>query len=180
MDRQLGMPPVHQNTKLYLGRSAELHDRLKRRSRGTGGIDDVIHQYHDLVLDTEIDITALYLRHFADTGQVITIERDIQLAHRYAHALDRFDVALQALRQRYAAGTDTDQTDLFQSVVLLNDLMCDPLERSVDVVTRHQCSLVFHKYLKIIGFLQSIHQWVRAEPVRYFSFFSLQSSAFSQ
>ena len=60
-------------------------------------------------------------------------------------ALDLLDVALQALCQRYAAGMDTDQADIFQSVIFFDDLMCDPLERPIDIVSRHQRSLIFHR-----------------------------------
>ena len=67
-----------------------------------------------------------------------------------AAVLNPFDVQ-QALCQRYAARADTDQADAFQAVISFDDLVSDTLQRSVDVLSGHQCSLILHSYLKSDG-----------------------------
>ena len=128
------MASVHKNTELDFRGSAQLHDRLHRGARGTGGVDHVVRQHNSLVLDAEADAAALDLGDFADARQVVAVQRDIQLADRNLRPFDRLNMLCQSPGKRHAAGADTDQTDILQSVILFDNLMCDALERSVDVI----------------------------------------------
>ena len=50
------------------------------------------------------------------------------------------DQAAEALGQRHPAGVDPDERDGLELVVALDDLVCDPRERSADRLTVEQDS----------------------------------------
>ena len=71
------------------------------------------------------------------SGEVVTVDADVELAERHLRALDLLDLLSQALGEQIAARDDADEREVVRALVGLEDLMRDAHQRALDLVCVH-------------------------------------------
>ena len=137
------MAAVDQGKELDARRTAELHHGVERCARGAAGVDHIVDQHDGLARNGEGNVRPVEYRRVRDRGQIIAVERDVQLADRQLHAVDLLNVFCKAAGQRHTARADADQAQVVRAVVFLEDLMRDAHERTVDGGFVHDLCLEF-------------------------------------
>ncbi len=92
LDRQLRVAAVDQGKELDARRTAELHHGVERSARGAAGVDHIVDQHNGLARDGEGNVGPVEHRRVRDCGQIVAVERDVQLADRQLHTVDLLDV----------------------------------------------------------------------------------------
>ena len=110
------MAAIDQGEELDACRTAEPHHGIERRTCRAAGVDDIVDQHDGFARDREGDIGAVEHRRIRSRTQIVTVERDIQLADRQTHAVDARNVPGQPARQRHAACVDADQAQILRAV----------------------------------------------------------------
>src|SRR4029450_1062591 len=130
-DRQLAVSAIDQARELDRGRPAEVDDRVERRANRPAGEEDVVHEDHGLVLDRERDVGPADHRRPAH-AQVVAVERDVERPDRQRGAVDVRDLRGEAMREAHPARAQADERQILGAPVLLEDLVGDTGEGSVE------------------------------------------------
>jgi len=133
-DRQLAMSAVDQNRKLNLARPAEIHQTVECGADCPAREQNVVHQHDSAAVDGKRNTGLLEDGLWADGGQIIPIEGDIERSDRRLAAGDRLDPRLQPKRQRHAARTNSDQCEVVEIAVSLDDLVGDAGNGAADLL----------------------------------------------
>src|SRR5690606_11945582 len=107
-------------------RPAHVDDRIERGPGGATGEEHVIDQHDAGTVDVEVDLGALHHGLQRDLGEVVPVQRDVQLADHGPRALEPFDERGQTLRQGGAARVYADQGYVAGALVALDHLVGDP------------------------------------------------------
>src|SRR5262249_52178952 len=104
------------------------------------GVEDVVDQDHGHPLEREVEAGRAHerlrvpRRLAAADVDVVAVEGDVELPERDLRAGELLDALAEPLRERHAAGVDTDERDPAEVGVPLDDLVRDPRQRLRDRV----------------------------------------------
>lgn len=111
------MPAVHQHRQLHASRAADVHERIERGTDGATGEEHVVYEHDVLAVHIEVDFGGM---HFGGevSGEVVTVEADVELAERHLRALDLLDLLSQALGEQIAARDDADEREVVRALLV--------------------------------------------------------------
>jgi hypothetical protein len=127
------MAPVHQNRELDGGGPAQVLKRVKRGPDGAPREEHVIDEHHP----SAIYPAGRFLRAADGTHsvlpQVVTVEGDIERAHRDGPAFEGGNPIGEPLGQRNTPGRYAQKNDVSGALGLLKDLMGDSVDDSLQL-----------------------------------------------
>src|ERR1700753_2566489 len=130
------MSAIYEGEQLHTTRASGVEQRIERGSYGAAGIEHVVDQDDIPCIDVKADVARLHHRAYVAGGEIVAVEVDVQHAGIDRMLLDIRNHPGEALRQGYAAALDSDQSEAIRTGVLLDDFMCQPDERAVDLRAR--------------------------------------------
>ena len=116
---------------MHFARPAEVDERIERGADGTAGVEDVVDQHDDLVVDRLRELGRLDDRLRRDGGEVVAIEGDVEDAERHRRPFHRADLFRHPLADRNAAAADADDDQIVDSTVLFDDFDGHTPDRAV-------------------------------------------------
>src|SRR2546428_1430358 len=137
-DRELAVTAVDENRELDRLRPPEVDERVHGGADGPAGEEHVVDQEDPFPLDGERDVGAVDHRVLEAPVEVVAVERDVDHAERNRRSgLDLVDGLADALREVHAARADADQRQTVGTFVVLEDLVRDADEGSLDTERIH-------------------------------------------
>src|SRR5215216_4590452 len=133
------MAAVDQANQLNDFGSAEVDERVERRTDRPAGIEHIIDENDLAIIDGERDLGAPDegLRADRMPHQIVAVQRDVERAGRHVVAGDLFERARDAPGYRHSARTDADERQVIDALVALDNLVCDAGEGSRDAIRIH-------------------------------------------
>jgi len=128
-NRQLPVPPVDEDGQLDGARAADVAEGVQRRPDGTAGVEDVVDQDHDLVVDARGRDLGMAQCPGRPQPQVIPVHGDVERAGRNLAALHLGQPLCKPPRERHPSGRDAEQNHVAGAVGALQDLVRDPGQR---------------------------------------------------
>ncbi len=135
-DGQLAVAPVDHHGQLYGPGPAEVGEGVEGGPDGAPGEEHVVDQHHDLAGQVDRDVGDRLGQDRAQ-ADVIAVEGDVEGAQGDVGLLDLVQVVHQQPGQPDAAGLETDDHHLVESVVALDDLVGHAPHGPTDVVGAH-------------------------------------------
>src|SRR5215469_10319399 len=127
------MTTINKNKKLHALRAPLIEECIEGGANGATGIKHIVKQDNVAACDIEADRT----RDNGGTGtcrrQIISVKADVQNPNINRVSLDLFDHPCQSLRERDSAALDANETEVRAAVILLDDLMRQPHQRSFNL-----------------------------------------------
>src|ERR1700716_3379867 len=105
------MSPVNQDAQLNLSRSAMREERIERSPGRTSCEKNIVHKNNVLVLNRKSNFFLLHHGLGTQGRKIIAVESYVQRADRDLSILDSRNDFPQALGNRYAAATDSHQSE---------------------------------------------------------------------
>src|SRR5207253_2238230 len=109
-------------------RTPEVDESVHRRADRAAGVEHVVDQNDDLVIDRLGKLRRFDHRLRRDGGQIIAIQRDVQDAEGNRMSLHRLDLFGDALADGDAATADADDNQIAQSAIFFHDLDGHPAD----------------------------------------------------
>src|SRR5215831_15580354 len=125
-DRELAVPPIHQNGQLDHARTPEVDDRVERRPDRPARVEDVVDENDRLVGHREGDFSGPQDRGLPLEREIVPVEGDVECAHRNRLASDLLQPGRDPASERHPARPDTDQREPVGPARPLDDLVGDP------------------------------------------------------
>src|SRR4051812_15923959 len=122
LNGQLAMAAVDEHGELDRLGTAEVDQLVEGGAHRAAGVEHVVAEHDDAVVERARQVGALHLGLGGDGGQVVAVERDVEDADGDRLALHPLDLGRDLLRQGDAAGTDADQEKPGEVAVRLDDL----------------------------------------------------------
>jgi hypothetical protein len=133
-DRKLAMSAVDKDRQADGPRATVVDERIHRRADRAAGEEHIVDEDHHASVDRERDLRLAHHRRVADARQVVAVQRDVDRTERDVYALIRADRRLDARGERVAARANTDDGQMGEVTVTLDDLVRDPRDGSADIV----------------------------------------------
>src|SRR5690349_13515426 len=113
-DWKLAMPAVHQHHQLDRTRAAEIDQGVECRSNGPAGIEHIVDQQDDPVVDRERDVGEPHDRLWPDRlpHEVVPVQRDVERPGRHALSGDLGNPVGDAAREVLTARANADERQL--------------------------------------------------------------------
>ena len=137
-DRQLAVATVDEHGQLDASRPAEVDQLVERRPYGASREEHVVDHDHRAAVDGEHDVGALRDRLRGEAREIVTVERDVQRAHRRFVSGGLADELRQPARERHATAADAHQREPPGVRMALDDLVRDPGESAGHAARVHQ------------------------------------------
>jgi dihydroorotate dehydrogenase electron transfer subunit len=138
LDGQFSISPVDQYGELDSFGTAEIHDAVQSGANGSAGIQHIIDQDKNKIVDIEIDQGFAQRGPVADRRQVVPVQRHIQNADRHRPLKNGLDFVAQALSQVHSPAPDADDRKLGLGSQFLNNLSRHPCEHKIYFFGCHQ------------------------------------------
>ena len=138
------MSPIDQHGELYGVRPADFHDRVHRGPGRAPGEEDVVDEDDISPRYVERNVGAVDHGVFREEREIITVEGDVEHPRGGAFALDELDVIGEQLGDRDTPSLYADHDHVFGTLVLLDDLVGDPVYRSCHCAVIHNPCLLLH------------------------------------
>src|SRR5258706_666433 len=122
LNGQLAMAAVDEHGELDGLGAAEVDELVEGGAHGAAGVEDVVAEHDDAVVERARQVGALHLRLGGDGGQVVAVERDVEDADRDLLPFHSLDLGGDLLGHGDAAGADADQEKAGEVAVRLDDL----------------------------------------------------------
>src|SRR5262249_14187714 len=103
MNRQLAMAAIHKHGKLHSARTAEIHKFVERGAYRAARIENVVDEDDGLPFDAFRNLGPLHDRLYVYGRQIVSIERNVERAHRRTMALKLRYLVGYAIGQRDAS-----------------------------------------------------------------------------
>jgi rhodanese-related sulfurtransferase len=132
-DRQLAVAAINQHRQLYPRRPSVVEYRVDRGTHRAPGIEHVVDDHDRLVVDAEVEVRGVDDRRRGPRCQVVAVERDVDVAERYARFEQLARQRLQAPRQHRPTPVNPDERHRAVRV-LLDNLVSDPHQRAAHVI----------------------------------------------
>ena len=124
-DRQLAVAAVDEDREPHGAGPAELGERVEGGADRATGVEHVVDEDDDLVVDaTGGDARAVRRAHRV-AAQVVAVERDVELADGDRRPLDLLDARRETARERDAARGDAEEDEPLAALVAFEDLVTD-------------------------------------------------------
>src|SRR5690606_9415220 len=127
------MAAVDHHRVLDTAGPAHVDDRVEGGPRCAAGVEDVVDQDDLGAVDVEIHLRALDDGLQRDLGEVVAVERDVELPYRGPRALELLDQRGKAFREGYSARVDSHQRNVPGALVPLDELMGDAPHGAVEL-----------------------------------------------
>ena len=131
-DRQLPMAAVDQHGQLDDRGPAVVPQRVQRGADGAPGVQDVVDQDHDGIIDTADRDAGLLQRARRVQPQIVPVQGDVQRSDGRRPTGEGGQPVAEPAGQVNAPGRDAQQHDRVVAVAL-QDLMGDPIDGPADV-----------------------------------------------
>ena len=143
-----GYLPFDQDGELHGTRPAGIAERVEGGSHRAAGEEHVIDEHHGLAVDAaHRDVRGLRDA-CRSAAQIVTVHRHVECASDLrgvdvcpVRGLEAGDEAGEALREGNSSARDAEQEQVLRPTVLLEDLVRDAHEGSLNVVVVQHCSL---------------------------------------
>ena len=132
-DGKLSVAAVDQNGEFDAIRAAEVDDGIHGRPDGPAGIKDIIDEDNLFAVGGEGDIRGSDNRVGADTGPVIPVQGNVDIAFGDVDSLDFTNLGLKTLGQEDPSSLNADEGESVGAVVGFQNLMRHPGKNAVDV-----------------------------------------------
>ena len=110
------MSAVNKRNKLYALGPADIEERVYRGADRSPREYDIVDYDDYFSVYIEIDFASFYFRHIGKLGEVIAVERDIELAYGKLHSFKTLYIFRYPFGKRNAAAKHTDESDLIEIV----------------------------------------------------------------
>jgi hypothetical protein len=117
---------VDQRGELDRSRAAEVVQGIEGRAYGAAGVQDVVDQHHDAVVDAFGWQLGTAEGSRGPHAQVVAVHRDVEGALRDRVPLDLLDAAGEALGERDPSCRDSEEDDVPATFGALKNLVSDP------------------------------------------------------
>src|ERR1051325_3272795 len=121
VDGELAVAAVDQHGQHDLARAAEVDQGVGRGAHGAAGVEDVVDQHHDLVVDRLGELGRLDHRLRGDGGEVVAVEGDVEDPEGGGRLLHLRDLRGHPLPHRHSAAADPDDEKVVDAAVLFDD-----------------------------------------------------------
>ena len=163
-DRQLAVAAIDEHGQAHRSRPTELGQRVEGRTDRSAGVEDVVDQHDDAVVDPAVGNLGAPGSPDRVAAQVVAMERDVELADRDVGPLDLGDRRSETVRERDSARWDPEENEARGPLVAFEDLVADAAERPGDLVGAEDVPRVGR------GARRGWCTQVRAGPSRWTSF----------
>src|SRR5208282_5696167 len=128
LDRQLAMAAIDQYAQLQAPGTAHAEQRIHGGAGGAAGIEHVVNQHYRLTGDGNFHLRLLHHGLRAESGRrkVVATEGYVEGADQHRFFFDALNNFRQPLRQRNSTAADADQSQIFDAIVLLENIMRQP------------------------------------------------------
>ena len=116
-DRQLAVAAVDEDGELDRAGPAEVAQRVERRAHRAAGVEDVVDEHDEPVVDAGVGQHRGLQRADAAQPQVVAVERDVDGADVDRRAGERLDAGGEPPGERGAAGRDADEDEVGETAV---------------------------------------------------------------
>jgi hypothetical protein len=106
-------------------RPAEVGQRVERRTDGASGVQHVVDEHHDLVVDAARRDVGVHGAAGRLPPQVVAVHRDVEGADGDRGALDLLDEGGQPAGEGHPARRDAQHHEVGRTLVVLEDLVRD-------------------------------------------------------
>jgi hypothetical protein len=124
---------VGQHGELHPVRAPVVEQRVDPGARRPARVEHVVDQHHAVLLQPERQVGAVDLWIGGPRGEVVAVERDVDVPERDLGVAEVADELMQPRREVGASAVDAHERHGAVGV-LLHDLVRDPHERASDVV----------------------------------------------
>ena len=132
-NRQFAVAAVDQHGQPHRTGSAEVSERVERGPDGASGVQHVVDEHHDLVVDAVGGNRRGRGRAHRVAPQIVAVHRHVERADRHLRAFHLVQRLGEPLREHGAAGRDAEHDQVVDTAVVLDDLVRDPPQRALDV-----------------------------------------------
>jgi hypothetical protein len=136
-DGQLAVATVDEDGQPHDAGPAEVGEGVERSADGAAGVEHVVDQHDDLVVDAARRDVGVHRAAGGLAAQVVAVHGHVERTDRHGVALDLLDQRGEPVRQCDATGWDAKQDKVLRSLVVLDDLVGDPLEDAGDIRGAH-------------------------------------------
>src|SRR5271155_2649073 len=141
-NRQLAVAAIDQRQKLHAARPAMIEERVERSAHCATGVEHIIDENDIASVDVETESAWIDDRTHVFRREVIAIEADVENANVHGVLLNLPDQRAQSLGKRNAAPLHSNQPEIVTAIVLLDDLVGEPDECSLDFGGGHDAALL--------------------------------------
>ncbi|HEY6893720.1 MAG TPA: hypothetical protein VI258_06115 [Rhodanobacteraceae bacterium] len=144
MNRQLAMAAIDEHREHDCARAAEIDERVERRANGAAGVEHVVDEHHDFVVDRLGKLRRLDHRLRRDRRQVVAIQRDVEDSERNRVPFHLLDLFGDALADRNAAAANADNDQVGRAAILLDGFDGHSANRTVHARAIEETFLYVH------------------------------------
>jgi hypothetical protein len=130
--RKLSSTPVDEHRQSDVSGPAKVGELIEGRADSATSVENVVDDHYVASVDRPGDVSRPNHRARAYGLEVVTIERDVERTLKDLRALAFFDHRRKTPRQLHAATLYSDDYKIFGSVIELDYLVGNSLERSFD------------------------------------------------
>src|SRR5438477_3583052 len=131
VNRQLAMSAIDEHGEHHFARTSEVDQRIERGAHGAAGVENVVDEHDDLVVDRLRQLRRLHHRLRRDRREVVAIERDVEDAERHLLPFHIGDLFRHSFADGNSPTTNADDEQIFEAAILLDDFNRHATDRAI-------------------------------------------------